>query len=213
MKAEEAESAPAALMIVYSALERQETFHLAVIELQLPGMSGEVLGRAIRSDERLAHMQMVMLASTGAHCTAEQARQSGFQSIVPKPVQLQELRLALLEAAAPVFDRMGMMQRMMDDESLATAVLAAFLEDMPRQLARLQKMLTNEGDAAACGRQAHSIKGAAGNVGGERFRQLAACMEKAADRGDWEKARGEWARLHSGFTALKEAIQREFFLQ
>ena len=52
-------------------------------------------------------------------------------------------------------------------------VVDTFLADMPLQIEALQVLLES-GDAPASMRDAHSIKGAAANVGGERLRRVAA---------------------------------------
>jgi CheY-like chemotaxis protein/HPt (histidine-containing phosphotransfer) domain-containing protein len=81
-------------------------------------------------------------------------------------------------ADLPVWDRETMMQRMMGDAELAQAVIEAFLQDIPRQLESLEAYIETV-DLSAAHRQAHSIKGAAANLGCEAMRQLALEMEKA----------------------------------
>jgi HPt (histidine-containing phosphotransfer) domain-containing protein len=105
----------------------------------------------------------------------------------------------------PVFDRAAMMTRLMDDEELARIVLSAFLEDQPRQIAQLKERL-EKGDAPNCGRLAHSIKGAAANVGGERLREMALGMEKEADLGNLAAVASSIAALEEEFSALRETI-------
>jgi HPt (histidine-containing phosphotransfer) domain-containing protein len=64
-------------------------------------------------------------------------------------------------------------------------------------------------DAAGAGRQAHSIKGAAANVGGERLRQVALEAEKAADSGDWSAANERMAEMEAQFSRLREAMEQD----
>ena len=66
-----------------------------------------------------------------------------------------------------------MLAQLMDDEDAARKVTACFLDDLPRQIAALKGYLET-GDAPGARRQAHSIKGASANVGGERLRAVAA---------------------------------------
>jgi HPt (histidine-containing phosphotransfer) domain-containing protein len=108
--------------------------------------------------------------------------------------------------ATPVFDGRGLMERLMDDTALADLVLNAFLGDMPQQIKTL-KELVKAGDAHASGRQAHSIKGAAANVGGERLRAVALRMEKAADAGDLKTVSGLIAELEARFVELEAKIR------
>ena len=87
------------------------------------------------------------------------------------------------EPEVPVFDKAGMMARLMDDEDLARKVVEGFLKDIPKQIEALKACL-EAGDAARAERQAHTIKGASANVGGEALRAVAFEMEKAAKAGD-----------------------------
>ena len=88
------------------------------------------------------------------------------------------------------------MARMMDDEDLARTVAEGFLEDIPRQIEALRGYL-EAGDAPGAERQAHTIKGAAANMGGEHLREVAFEMEKAGKAGDLER---EFARLKEAMT-------------
>ena len=111
------------------------------------------------------------------------------------------------EDELPVFDRDGMLRRLMDDHDLVSTIMDVFLEDLPQQIETL-KCLLERGDASGVGSTAHSIKGAAGNVGGERLRRSALAIEKAADAGDLRSAAGCLADLELQFACLKEAMEQ-----
>jgi CheY-like chemotaxis protein/HPt (histidine-containing phosphotransfer) domain-containing protein len=66
-----------------------------VIDMQMPGMDGEALGRIIRADPRQAGTQMVMLTSMGAHGDASRLKAAGFSGYATKPVRQQELKRVL----------------------------------------------------------------------------------------------------------------------
>jgi len=98
-----------------------------------------------------------------------------------------------------------MLARLMDDEDLARAVAAGFLDDIPRQIGALGTCL-GTGDAPGALRHAHSIKGASANVGGEALRAVAIEMEKAAGAGDLEGVAARLPDLESQFGRLEEAM-------
>jgi CheY-like chemotaxis protein/HPt (histidine-containing phosphotransfer) domain-containing protein len=106
-----------------------------------------------------------------------------------------------------IFDRAGMMDRLMHDEELALTVAAGFLEDIPQQIATLKGCLET-GDAPGAERQAHSIKGAAANVGGERLREVALEMEKAGKAGEMDEVQAHMADLAMQFDQLKQAMTK-----
>jgi HPt (histidine-containing phosphotransfer) domain-containing protein len=107
--------------------------------------------------------------------------------------------------AAPVFDKPGMMARLSDDEDVARMLIECFLEDIPKQILALRGYL-EKGDAASAERQAHTIKGASANLGGEALRAVAFEMEKAAKAGNLEYVKSHLPELENQFTRLKEAM-------
>ncbi|MBN2875278.1 MAG: response regulator, partial [Spirochaetales bacterium] len=109
--------------------------------------------------------------------------------------------------ASPVFDRAGFLDRLMGDEELMRDICAAFIEDSPSQLANLEAALES-GDVATAERAAHSIKGAAANVGGERVRALAYQIEKDAHIGALDAARSRLAGLGAGLKELQDEMSR-----
>jgi HPt (histidine-containing phosphotransfer) domain-containing protein len=109
------------------------------------------------------------------------------------------------EAEAPVFDKAGMMARMMDDEGLARTVVGGFLEDLPKQIEALKGYL-EVGDVASAELQAHSIKGASASVGGKALREVAFELEQAAKAGDLKSVTARLPELENQFARLKESL-------
>jgi PAS domain S-box-containing protein len=105
----------------------------------------------------------------------------------------------------PIFDRAGMMDRMMGDEDLARTVVEGFLEDIPRQLAVLRKFIES-GDTRDAERTAHNIKGASANVGGQILSRVALEIEKAGKAGDMYLVKAHMAELDAQFDRLKTAM-------
>jgi PAS domain S-box-containing protein len=91
MRAVEAEGGPWALQVLYRALQENDPFPLAVIDMQMPGMDGEAVGRAIKADQRLAGTRMVMLTSLGVAGDNRRWREIGFASCVTKPIRRDDL--------------------------------------------------------------------------------------------------------------------------
>ena len=110
------------------------------------------------------------------------------------------------EPEAPVFDLSGMLARLMDDEDLARSVVHGFIEDVPRQIEALRRYL-DAGDAGSAADQAHNLKGASANVGGESLRAAAFQIEKAATAGSIADALARLPELESRFARLKQAMQ------
>ena len=104
MRISESDSAPAALDALYRAEQEGDRIGIAVIDMQMPDMDGEALGRAMRADARLAATPIVMLTSLDSQYGAQRCRQSGLTHCVNKPIRrddlLEELCSALPSAAS-----------------------------------------------------------------------------------------------------------------
>jgi len=112
------------------------------------------------------------------------------------------------EHSAEVFNKASFLSRLMNDENLAVKIGKAFLEDMPKQIDKLSDDLKS-GDAAAAGHQAHKIRGASANVGGEAMRDAAIAMETAGASGDIESLKKLMPELQREFELLKEAMEKD----
>jgi PAS domain S-box-containing protein len=86
---------PMALQALYLALNENDPFRLAVIDMQMPGMDGDTVGRAIKADKRLADTRMVMLTSMGTRGDARRYQEIGFSAYTTKPIQHRELNAIL----------------------------------------------------------------------------------------------------------------------
>jgi HPt (histidine-containing phosphotransfer) domain-containing protein len=101
-----------------------------------------------------------------------------------------------------------MLARLMEDDALLQAVCQGFLQDIPQQIAALRGYLENA-DIPAIERQAHTIKGASANVGGERLREVSFKIEQAAKAGDLHSANDLMTDLEAQFHALEQAMTQE----
>jgi signal transduction histidine kinase/ligand-binding sensor domain-containing protein/DNA-binding response OmpR family regulator/HPt (histidine-containing phosphotransfer) domain-containing protein len=91
MRPAEAEGGIGALQILHRALEDSDPFRVALIDLHMPGMDGEAVGRAIKEDRRLADTQMVMLTALGSQRGSPQFEEIGFAGRATKPIRREEL--------------------------------------------------------------------------------------------------------------------------
>jgi PAS domain S-box-containing protein len=112
------------------------------------------------------------------------------------------------ESAISVFDRDTFLDRLMGDEDLATTVIIGFLDDIPKQIERL-KRLVDEGSAVEAGGQAHKIKGAAANVTGQALQEIANLIETAGKSDKLEKVANLIPELENRYAQLKKAMESE----
>ncbi len=101
----------------------------------------------------------------------------------------------------PVFDCDAFMDRIMHDQKIMAIVLNGFLRDMPSQVEKLRGLISL-GDCIAAGRQAHSIKGAAANIGGEVLRSISSLLEVAGKEGKLDDMKNNISDLEIEFEKL-----------
>ena len=109
--------------------------------------------------------------------------------------------------SAVVFNREVFMYRMMQDSDLAQKVAGVFLQDLPELMGTLKKRVA-EKDIASIRGDAHKVKGAAANVGGEVLSELARKMEMASKAGDWETVTAQMPKLEEEAVRLREALEQ-----
>jgi CheY-like chemotaxis protein/HPt (histidine-containing phosphotransfer) domain-containing protein len=210
-------------------------YDLVLMDVQMPLMGGFEAARRIRNSQlnvcnrAISIVAMTADAMPGAR---ERCLAAGMNDYVSKPVSPRALAEVLdrwLPAMNPdesktpqagetpppippssapvVFDRAGMLERLGGDEDLAQRVTGGFLSDIPRQIEALRGCL-HAGDAPGAGRQAHTIKGASSNVGGEALCALTLEMEKAGKAGDLGFVAARMDGLEREFVRLKEAMTK-----
>ncbi len=87
----ESSDGPSALRALYLAIDHHDPFKAAILDMQMPGMDGELLGRIIRSDERLRNVSLVMMTSMGQRGDADRLREIGFSAYLGKPIRQSDL--------------------------------------------------------------------------------------------------------------------------
>lgn len=205
------------------ALNALETlpYDLVLMDVQMPEMDGMEATHRIRnsSSSAIPHCRIPIIAMTAHAMQGDRERflEAGMNDYVTKPISplvLEEVLDKWLPASVSahepemlVFDKAGMLTRLLDNDDLARKVCQVFLDDIPQQISTLESYL-EAGDASGAELQAHTIRGASANVGGERLRAVAFEMEKAANAGDLIAAVKRMVDLKTQFERLKQAITK-----
>ncbi|NCC26438.1 MAG: sensor histidine kinase, partial [Deltaproteobacteria bacterium] len=99
MHVDQAEDGPSALATLYKAMGQGQPFNLALLDMYMPGMSGDVLARAIRSDPRLSELKLVLLSSLDRNDDQGTSTEGLFQAALTKPVRRTDLLTILIAVA------------------------------------------------------------------------------------------------------------------
>jgi len=209
-------------------------YDLVLMDCQMPEMDGFEATRQIRAGtSRVLNPRVPIVAMTANALRGDRQRcmEAGMDDYLAKPVEPAELagkldrwgsrasgerRPAELESRPAdgadggrkeVFCPAELLERLMGDQDLARSIIAGFLSDIPQQIARL-KAYVQTGDAVAAQRQAHTIKGAAGNIGAPALLQAAYDVEELGRAGRLAEAVKGLPRLEIEFERLKEVLMR-----
>ncbi len=85
------ESAESAFALLKEAKEQNNPFHIAIIDMNVPGMTGEDLGIKIKNDIKTKETTLIMITSTAKRGDGARLLKIGFEAYLPKPVRQSEL--------------------------------------------------------------------------------------------------------------------------
>ena len=94
-----AEDGEEALAVLRAAAESGEAYDLAILDMQMPGMNGIQLARAIGDEREISSTRLVLLTSIGLNIN-EEAREAGVEIVLSKPVRQSQLYNALVTMMA-----------------------------------------------------------------------------------------------------------------
>jgi CheY-like chemotaxis protein len=95
------EDGTAGLQALASAAEQNDPFRVALIDMNMPGMTGEILGSMIAADKRLAGTRLVLMRALGDKSETRPFSEFGFSACVAKPVRQYDLRTLLQSLVKP----------------------------------------------------------------------------------------------------------------
>ncbi len=100
MHTEESPDGPDALRKLSKAHDLKNDFHLAIIDMMMPGMDGTSLGKVIKNDDRFTSIGLIMASSCDSVGTDDKSNQSVFSAVLRKPLISRELRTTLISTLA-----------------------------------------------------------------------------------------------------------------
>src|SRR3984893_9779494 len=86
-----AASSPDALQKLRTAVQESHPYHLALLDVQMPGMDGLTLARVIKTDANIAGTRLVAVTSPGQACTAAEFKKADMEDVLVKPVKRSRL--------------------------------------------------------------------------------------------------------------------------
>jgi len=186
--------------VAVQRIEDGQRFDIILMDCQMPVMDGPSATRAIRCLETERGLPRTPILALTAHAGSPEVldcQRSGMDDILSKPYSARQLIdsiLALLgEQAAPAHAATPAAPAELLDESVLAGleealgedvrtVVSFFCSNLPGQVEHLQGALAG-GDHAEIRKQAHTLKGSAGNLGALALSNLAREIEQQAIAG------------------------------
>jgi len=210
-----------------TALARLESeeIDLLVTDVEMPGMDGFQLLRAVRDTPSRAARRLPVLALSAHAGVAyrERCLAAGFDACLSKPLRRETLRATLSSLLAglgepnpsvpPVAEEV--LAAAGGDREFAAELAQAFLDDYPRMMAAVRRAVADENAGAVC-EAAHALKGAVSHFGPGGALRASRRLEAAGRNGRPEEAsaalvevEGELAALLQGLGALTAGRRQE----
>jgi len=92
----EATDGNTALEKLYGAVKANDPFEIAVLDMQMPGMTGATLGKKIKEAPELKDTRLILMTSIGLRGEASEFRDIGFSAYLVKPVRRAKIHECLL---------------------------------------------------------------------------------------------------------------------
>ncbi|PKN85955.1 MAG: hypothetical protein CVU46_09465 [Chloroflexi bacterium HGW-Chloroflexi-8] len=89
---------PSAIKLLKKAAKEKDPIRVAVLDMQMPGMDGEMLGRVIKADSQISSTSLIMMTSLGTLGEAKRFAEIGVAAYLTKPTRHHELKSVLLLA-------------------------------------------------------------------------------------------------------------------
>lgn len=197
-------------------LEKRD-FDVVLMDVQMPEMDGFEATGIIRAKERQSgkHIPIVAMTAHAMKGDRERCLEVGMDAYVSKPLQSRELidtvehlvhrsvaATDVAPSATPVgvnlapaaFDDVAALEGVGGDAELLAEVIQVFVAECPQMMAQIRVAISQR-DTRTLRRVAHTLKGAAGQLGAEAAASAALSLESMAQANDLSAADQAYAAL------------------
>ncbi len=208
---------------------RTEPFDLIILDCHMPEMDGFTAAEKIRKKDKKT--PIIALTADVLKGTKERCLKSGMDAYLPKPIQVDELRLLVDQV---VLKKGDLRPRSTEKKSLHAVDLRAlkklqllnkpgtpdfaeelvtdFLRKTPDRLSALEKAIRAK-ELQEAFKQAHSLKSVAAAVGAVKLERRLALIEASAHQGSEIGCRKGISKIAAIYTNTKQELENFFSLR
>lgn len=182
----------------------QSVWDLVLMDLHMPVMDGYAATAAIRRDGRLNDLPIIALTASVIQEDHDRCYQEGFNDIITKPIDFNQLFAALGKwlAGTSSIDLNLALQRLNGRRNVLDQIIQTFLSDYATFIERFRTAL-DQGDMGTAQRMAHTLKGNAKYLSAVKLSKEAELMEELLIRGDQASIRN---KLEDMETELEQVL-------
>lgn len=185
---------------------RENAYDAALVDLQLPDMTGAQLIAAIRELPLPAGKTPLIVFTAGATAAErEQCRRAGADDFLLKPAAAGQLARAL----SPYLPLAGGAEAGEDSPAPDPQLIVVFLQEAEHRMAELADLLTERRpDLAAAARHLHTLKGGARHFRNTMLPELADKLEALALENDAPALKRAFPELRVAWEALQAELEQ-----
>ncbi len=208
-------------------------FDIIFMDCQMPVLDGFDATRRIRKYEKKtgrSRIPVIAITANALKGDKEKCIDAGMDDYIAKPIRPNELKCKIVswlsarkpkkngnngrkktgkktrESGPAVFSENEFLERLAGDRELGCTIIDGFVHDIPKQFDKIRQYIAEE-DNAAAKRHAHSIKGAASNIGAHLLQQRAANLEKMIEDENYSEVVNLLISSESTFEDLKKRLE------
>ncbi|MBE9526757.1 MAG: response regulator, partial [Proteobacteria bacterium] len=194
-------------------------FDAVLMDIQMPVMDGYTATETIRKDEQFKDLPIIAMTANAMEKDRKQAAESGMNDHIAKPIDVKELFGTLkkwvdipeerrpekvaatveektVELTIPPMEGINTkdgLDRVGGNNKLYLKILTKFKDTQADAIERIQTSF-DSGDLETAEREAHTLKGLAGNIGATALQKIAAVTEKETQSSDTLESLNELAQ-------------------
>ncbi len=201
-------------------------YDIILMDCQMPIMDGYKATEEIRflESDNSSHIPIIAMTANTMKGDKEKCINVGMNDYIEKPIDPIILKKTIekwtghinkekintknnLKSKTEIFDRVSLLNRIMDDEEILKELIVAFLTDTKKKIMELKILLRNETvEIKQVKLLLHSLKGMALNVSANYFAEIIKQMEKDAKKPDIKKVKAIFPEIENQFEILEKQM-------